>query len=628
MNKAKKFTAVVLCLMMVLGTSFAFADTTPILPEMDYSGHWAEPVIQKWLNEGKVTGYPDGNFKPDDMVTRAEFVKMVNGIIDFDTNGKINYSDVSEADWFYGYVSVAQEIGYIQGYDGKFAPNDNITREQAAAILARIQYLDDNKAAGKFNDISKVSSWAEGSIGAAFDAGFIKGYEDGEFRPQNNLTRAEAITMLDNVQENPKNYVVYRSGAQISNITVKGDFVIAPTVGDGSMILDSATVNGEIRILGSGTGTVTLNNVKADKISVEKEGVKLILGTGTEIQELMVNCKATIENKGSEIPKTVINSNENVTLSGKFTEVTTYGKCNIVLDNAEIKVLTVEKAIDILGKAKIDKFIANVDGIRYEKDVKIGKYELGEGVKSKPTLIKDDQQPSDNSSSSGRNGGGGNRGGETPEEEEYVLQVTLKFPDDNKIYTVNTSKYSDSDVLSDFVVKEATTVLNETEYSSVVEKYIDGMNARFNGITVNSSKLYSEQGWNKVMAYLDDTTVQDDMEDLKPKLMDNTVDKSDMMAVFALYDKITDEDIRNIKENIADINSYKVEYNGGDLKYSVKSAKDGLALNENKAIADFILDQFKSTKVEDFVNKYGKITATAKYGEKEAVITMDVFKLK
>ena len=101
-----------------------------------------------------------------------------------------------------------------------------------------------------------------------------------------------------------------------------------------------------------------------------------------------------------------------------------------------------------------------------------------------------------------------------------------------------------------------------------------------------------------------------------------------MMAVLALYNKITDADISKIKENIADINSYTVKYNGEDLKYSIKSAKGGLALNENKAIADFILEQFKSIKVEDFVNKYGKVTVTAKYGEKEAVISMDAFKLK
>ena len=130
------------------------------------------------------------------------------------------------------------------------------------------------------------------------------------------------------------------------------------------------------------------------------------------------------------------------------------------------------------------------------------------------------------------------------------------------------------------------------------------------------------------MAYLDGTTVRDDMESLKPKLMDNIVDKSDMQAVLALYAKITAADISKIKENIADINSYTVKYNGEDLKYSIKSAKGGLALNENKAIADFILEQFKSVKVEDFVNKYGKVTVTAKYDEKEAVMTMDAFKLK
>ena len=140
---------------MAMG-SFAFAQEAQLISEeaKDYVGHWAEAAIEKWINSGKVAGYPDGSYKPDNNVTRAEFVKMVNGIINYDGKADIKFKDINSTDWFYVYVRVAQAIGYISGYSpNEFGPNDYITREQAASILSRIQYLNNN-AAGieKFND--------------------------------------------------------------------------------------------------------------------------------------------------------------------------------------------------------------------------------------------------------------------------------------------------------------------------------------------------------------------------------------------------------------------------------------------------------------------------------------------
>ncbi|HAQ39750.1 MAG TPA: hypothetical protein DCM73_02220 [Clostridiales bacterium] len=81
----------------------------------DYTGHWAESTIQQWLNKGQISGYPDGTFKPDGKVTRAEFVKMVNGAFNYTETSTIEFSDVKSGDWYYQEVQKAFKAGFIAG---------------------------------------------------------------------------------------------------------------------------------------------------------------------------------------------------------------------------------------------------------------------------------------------------------------------------------------------------------------------------------------------------------------------------------------------------------------------------------------------------------------------------------
>ena len=285
MNKIKRIMIITLCVVMAIGNlSLAFAEDANLISAKvkDYDGHWAQATIQKWIDEGRISGYPDGSFKPEANITRAEFVKMVNSIIDYDVQGTISYADVKSGDWYYTSISIAQEIGYIAGYSkNQFGPNDNITREQAATILARAEYLGENKeAAQKFSDKNTMSSWAVNSIGAASEAGYINGYENGSFKPLNKLTRAEAVTMLDNVLVNSKNYIIYKAGTELKNFVVDGNLVIAKTVGEGDVHLNNVVVTGKMMVYGGGMKSVYFNKVKVAKIEVEKNKVRLVFGDG------------------------------------------------------------------------------------------------------------------------------------------------------------------------------------------------------------------------------------------------------------------------------------------------------------------------------------------------------------
>ena len=425
MKNFKKTMALILCIVLSLG-SLAYAEEAVLVsaPVNDYEGHWAEATIQKWLDAEKVSGYPDGSYKPDAKVTRAEFVKMVNGIIDFNEEAELTYKDVESGDWFYDFIGVAQAVGYIGGYSAEqFGPNDYITREQAASILSRVQYLDNNETAiERFNDNSNISAWAMGSVGAAADAGFISGYTDGSFKALNNLTRAEALVMIDNVLVNSKNYVVY-DGTELKDTVIEGDLIIAKTVGEGDVYLTNLDIKGDIKVYGGGVDSVYINNIKIGKIIVDKENVRLVIDNGSQIEEINVLTEVILENKDGSVAKINVSGNNKVTLSGKFSEIIISGSSNLILKDAEIGVVVVvENPINITGSGSISKLEAKANGIKYESSIKIEDTILGEDVTDKPVAI-DNGTGSSNGSGGGTGGSGGGDDSSQEELHEAMIRV-------------------------------------------------------------------------------------------------------------------------------------------------------------------------------------------------------------
>ena len=167
----------------------------------DYQGHWAQAIIEKWLDTGYITGYPDGNFRPENLITRAEFVKMVNSLFKLKDKAEIDFIDVEEGNWYYEEIQKAYKAGDIVGIsENEFAPDNYITREQTAIIISRLLDLEGNaEGAYIFTDRSEISDWAKEYVGAAASHNLIKGYEDNSYKPQNNIKRAEAVVLLDRI---------------------------------------------------------------------------------------------------------------------------------------------------------------------------------------------------------------------------------------------------------------------------------------------------------------------------------------------------------------------------------------------------------------------------------------------
>ena len=172
----------------------------------DVSGHWAQSVISKWQNEGRVGGYQNGTFLPDRAITRAEFIRLLNNTATttFTSNTQMHFSDVKQQDWYYNDIAKAVSGNVTKGFeDGTFRPNETITRAQAAVLICNAKGLTPNEyGADRFTDVSQIPNWARGAVGAAVSAGYLSGYPDGTFYPNKGMTRAEAVSTLDRVLTN------------------------------------------------------------------------------------------------------------------------------------------------------------------------------------------------------------------------------------------------------------------------------------------------------------------------------------------------------------------------------------------------------------------------------------------
>lgn len=164
----------------------------------DIVGHWAEANIEALVNAGVITGYPDGTFKPNKTITRAEFATAVVKAFNLaPKSGKV-FNDTANH-WAKDYIATAAAYGYVSGYnDTTFGPNDLITREQMALLIVNATGLTEANNAKTFVDEANISDWAKDGVAIASGNNLITGYPDNTFKPKGNATRAEAVTILLN----------------------------------------------------------------------------------------------------------------------------------------------------------------------------------------------------------------------------------------------------------------------------------------------------------------------------------------------------------------------------------------------------------------------------------------------
>lgn len=162
--------------------------------------HWASSYMDHLKDKGIIRGYEGGDLAPDQYVTRAELLKMSLkslGISDSGHTYQGYFSDVAKGDWHDGYVEKAFQMGIVSGYDdGTFKPNNPVTRSEAVKILVTSFELDlETYTIGTFSDVFRWD-WFADFVATAYEYGLLNGYSDGTFGSQNLMTRGEASKIL------------------------------------------------------------------------------------------------------------------------------------------------------------------------------------------------------------------------------------------------------------------------------------------------------------------------------------------------------------------------------------------------------------------------------------------------
>ncbi len=157
---------------------------------------WAYETINSLVEKGVISGYLDNTFKPNNDITREEFITILAKYLKLDTNAECNFTDVTKSRWSYSYIAAAYNAGIITGNEmNMFNPDDKITRQDMAVIVARALKLTGGSSE-PFADEEKISEYARDGVKALKEAGIITGFVDNTFRPTNNSTRCEAATVI------------------------------------------------------------------------------------------------------------------------------------------------------------------------------------------------------------------------------------------------------------------------------------------------------------------------------------------------------------------------------------------------------------------------------------------------
>lgn len=166
----------------------------------DINDHWAKDYIIQLVSEGVVSGYDDGTFRPDNPVTRAEFIKMVVNGFGYQVNetpATLEFTDVENSAWFATYVEAAATANIVDGYsDGTFRPGNTINRAEAMKILLAAAGIEPSETSSiEFPDVA-MDAWFTPYVLKAREMGIVSGYADGNFGPGDPMTRGQVAKVI------------------------------------------------------------------------------------------------------------------------------------------------------------------------------------------------------------------------------------------------------------------------------------------------------------------------------------------------------------------------------------------------------------------------------------------------
>lgn len=337
----------------------------------DTAGHWAEASIERWSGYGIIQG-SNGKFDPDGQLTCAQLATILARLLKLPAAKDAGFIDNPADAWYYDAINRCAAAGILKGNgDGTVTPNASITRERAMVMLGRALGIEpiENPNLTQFTDGAQVASYARGMLAALIRAGIVGGVTADQLAPQNNITRAATVTILDRaigtyadkagetVNANGKGIVLAVADdvtitgevnkllvpANDIEVTVKGskniDYIVIS--GDNSkVILDNASAD-NVTLDGEKSAVETKNGAKIDNVIVTENapGATVDVGSGTTVGNVENHAEdATVTGSGT-VKK--VESDKDITVRTKETDVKNIGDEKITVTDKSGKDTTV-----------------------------------------------------------------------------------------------------------------------------------------------------------------------------------------------------------------------------------------------------------------------------------------------
>ncbi|OWA33700.1 licheninase [Saccharibacillus sp. O16] len=280
----------------------------------DLKGHWAEEAVNRMQQLTLAKGYEDGTFRPGEIISRAEFVVMLDRAFGFTGQAQgARFEDVSPTDWYYDAMMRANGSGIIEGTDAtRLSPRLPITRQDAIVMADRAFQLSTGgekvNLESMFKDAAEVSGYAKQAMEYAVLNKNVNGYK-GKIEPKSNLTRAEAAALLSSMitdvrslpgtyeSDRTGNLIVRSSDVTLKNMTVNGNLLLAEGIAEGTVTLDGVKVTGSVIVKGGGSHSIHLRNTQLNRVVVDKTSspVHVEMEGTTRIEELTLERQATLQ---------------------------------------------------------------------------------------------------------------------------------------------------------------------------------------------------------------------------------------------------------------------------------------------------------------------------------------------
>ena len=323
--------------------------------EKDIDSHWSREAFLRLDDLNIMNGYDDGSYHPDEKITRAEFFAVVNRVCNASRNQGSEFSDVNTSAWYKNIVDVAYTSNYASGYDdGTFCPEAFITRAEAAAVIVKA-FGGDNVEASDFTDAESIPDWAKEYIDILTSGGYLSGYDDGTFRAQEYITRAETAALFDrfigqmyysseDVSEETftENLIIGDTDIIFKNTVFEGDIYIGAGVFGGEIRFVDCEIKGTVYMSGRSNATVVFENTDCRKVCVNSTDSTALISTGSSvIEETVIRSQCRVRELNSDKGIEHLKIYAEAELEGSFGEVTILDGSGITLSEGEIKTLIV-----------------------------------------------------------------------------------------------------------------------------------------------------------------------------------------------------------------------------------------------------------------------------------------------